>query len=298
MIAAMPCTRAAPRRTSSAPCRTVVPCARRWGRGGGRRPPGGAQPLWAADEPGRLRGPTSAAPTAPAVRPHAFRVGRHPALRLELDRGRGGQLARPAADGGDGSGAGALRRALHRSRHRRLQRVPVRGALRALVSAGGGPAGLPHSPRERPPATGAVVVWAAYPGDRARIPEPALPAAPVPLHPGLGGEHHRTPAGPPALLAPGSGPGPVGCAGRFPAREGAACRPRPAAGRALARRAAARGNLVRVPRRHDAPRARARRARRTARTDPPLSPGRDGSPAGGDARGEPREAARPTPVCR
>src|SRR4030065_325297 len=34
MIAAMPCTRAAPRRTSSAPCRTVVPCARRCGRGG------------------------------------------------------------------------------------------------------------------------------------------------------------------------------------------------------------------------------------------------------------------------
>src|SRR3989304_1833466 len=54
MIAAMPCTRAAPRRTSSAPCRTVVPCARRCGRGGGPFPPSPTPP------PGRARRATCA----------------------------------------------------------------------------------------------------------------------------------------------------------------------------------------------------------------------------------------------
>src|SRR3970282_2385345 len=97
---------------------------------------------------------------------------------------------------------------------------------------------LRHSLGGRHPAAGAVVVWTAYPGDRARIPEPALPAAPVPVYAGLGGEHHGPSAGPPALLAPGSGSRPVGCAGRLPAWRRAARRSHPPAGRALAARQA------------------------------------------------------------
>ena len=185
------------RRSDPASWHAPRPRGMRW------HPPGGAQRLRPGHGSSGLAGRAPGETPPPALRRVPSGVGGRPALGLDLDGRRRVDLAGPPPAGGHGARPRNVGRPLHRIGHRGFQRRPQPRALRALARAVDVRALLPDPLGRRGAEPGAMALRRALSRDH-RAPDPGpLPAAAVPVHPGLGGEPARTSGLEAPVLDPG-----------------------------------------------------------------------------------------------